>query len=1064
MAQDDDLPATQSPPCRSRARGAVPRLLAGLLIVLALAFGYLWATRKTIADHFIEGQLHDLGLPGSYDVVAIGPGEEIIRNLVIGDPARPDLTVAEVRVRTRLRFGFPGLGRITLVRPRLYGQVVRGRVSFGTIDKVLFTGSKAPFRLPDYDIAIEDGRGRIDTDYGPVGIKLEGEGALRDGFAGAIAAVAPRIEAQGCTIQGASIYGKLSVSGEKPRFTGPLRLADLRCPARGLGLAHAGLQADVTFTQALDGAEGELGLATGATQASQGRVERLKGSTHFTYGRQALIARYDVAGEGIAVSHLRAGRLQVAGRLRSTQGLSHVQVEGDVTGSRIGAGATLDQALIQAQRGAEGTLAAPLLAQIRAGLAREARSSSVGGSFLARRGPEGLSLVVPRAGLRGGSGEALLAVSRVEVLAQAHGLPHITGNFATGGEGLPRLAGRMERVADGALVLRVQMPAYRAGDASLAVPELSVVQARSGALRFAGQVVASGALPGGHAENLLLPLDGTWDQSALALWHGCADVRFDRLAVANLTIDRRLLTVCPARGRPLLRMAGGTVSIAGGLAALDVAGRLGATTVRIASGPVGFAYPGIITARGVDVSLGPPATASRFRIASLSARAGREISGTFDGSDVSLFAVPLDLHAVRGNWRYVGGVLELTDGAFRLEDREQVDRFQPVIARDATLTLKNNVIDAVALMREPASGRAVVLATIRHDLSSARGHADLAMQDITFDDKLQPETLTGLALGVVANTRGTVRGNGRIDWNEAGVTSTGAFTTDKLDFAAALGPVQGVAGTIHFTDLLGLVTAPGQQFKVASINPGIEVNDGVITYALQPGFVIAVEGGTWPFVGGTLRLLPTRMAVGTDAVQNYTLEVAGADAALFVQRLELANLNATGTFDGTLPLVFDQNGGRIEGGKLQSRAPGGNVSYVGELTYKDLSAMANFAFATLRSLNYRTMTIGMNGALEGEIVTRVSFSGVQQGEGASQNFLTRRIAKLPIQFNVNLRAPFFQLVTSFKSLYDPAYVRDPRTLGLIDAQGKPLPRPSTSAPTIDPTKHSVQPAASETVP
>lgn len=126
--------------------------------------------------------------------------------------------------------------------------------------------------------------------------------------------------------------------------------------------------------------------------------------------------------------------------------------------------------------------------------------------------------------------------------------------------------------------------------------------------------------------------------------------------------------------------------------------------------------------------------------------------------------------------------------------------------------------------------------------------------------------------------------------------------------------------------------------------------------------------------------------------------------------------------------------------------------------------MANFAFDTLRSLNYRTMSIGMEGALEGEILTRLSFSGVTQGEGASKNFLTRRIAKLPIQFNVNLRAPFFQLVTSFKSLYDPAFVRDPRTLGLIDANGKPLPRPASVPVTIDPAKPSIQPTASETVP
>ena len=706
-----------------------------------------------------------------------------------------------------------------------------------------------------------------------------------------------------------------------------------------------------------------------------------------------------------------------------------------------------------------------LLAQLRAGLARESSGSTLDGSYLVRRGADGLSVVVPQASWRGRSGQSLLAVSRVQVLAQPRGLPRITGNFASGGDGLPRLAGRMERVADGSLVLRAQMPTYAAQDARLAVPQIVLTQARSGAIGFSGEVQLSGALPGGHAQNLGLPIDGGWNAGALSLWRRCSDIRFDRLAVANLAIDRRRLTVCPAPGRPLLRLAGGQVSVAGGLSALDVAGRLGATPIRIASGPVGFAYPGVITARAVDVTLGPLATASRFRIARLDARAGREIAGSFDGSDVSLFAVPLDLRAIAGTWRYADGVLALRRGAFRLEDREAIDRFQPMIAREANLTLKNNVIDAQALLREPTSDRAVVQATIHHDLSTGQGNADLAVQDITFDKTLQPDELTRLALGVIVDARGTVRGSGRIDWNAAGVTSTGSFTTDKLDFAAAFGPVRGVSGTIRFTDLLGTVTAPGQQLRVASINPGIEVNDGVITYALLPGQIIDVAGGTWPFVGGTLKLLPTRMAIGTDAVQNYTLEVTGAEAALFVQRLELANLNATGVFDGTLPLIFDQNGGRIVGGLLKARPPGGNVSYVGELTYKDLSTMANFAFDTLRSLDYRDMSIAMNGAIEGEIVTRLSFSGVSQGEGASKNFLTRRIAKLPIQFNVNLRAPFFQLVTSFRSLYDPAMVRDPRTLGLVDEKGRRLPPPPLIVPpSVGRAPTTIQPTASETVP
>ena len=70
----------------------------------------------------------------------------------------------------------------------------------------------------------------------------------------------------------------------------------------------------------------------------------------------------------------------------------------------------------------------------------------------------------------------------------------------------------------------------------------------------------------------------------------------------------------------------------------------------------------------------------------------------------------------------------------------------------------------------------------------------------------------------------------------------------------------------------------------------------------------------------------------------------------FHPAMPVQNTNSVWTFDGTLPIVFDAEGnGRLEGGNLLSRPPGGRLSYVGELTYKDLSPMANMAFQSLRS-------------------------------------------------------------------------------------------------------------------
>ena len=391
-----------------------------------------------------------------------------------------------------------------------------------------------------------------------------------------------------------------------------------------------------------------------------------------------------------------------------------------------------------------------------------------------------------------------------------------------------------------------------------------------------------------------------------------------------------------------------------------------------------------------------------------------------------------------------------------LRDRESPARFEPLLARDAELALVDNRITAQAALRNPASDRLVTDVEVRHNLASGAGRADLDIPGVRFDEALQPLELSLLAKGVVANAEGVVTGQGRIVWSPDGeVTSTGQFSSESIDFAAAFGPVRGASGTIEFTDLLGLTTAPGQTLRVASVNPGIEVADGEVGFELRNGEVLAVTGGSWPFMGGELILRAVDLNLGVSEERRYIFEIVGLDAGTFVTEMDLENISATGLFDGAVPIVFDANGnGRIDTGVLISRPPGGTVSYVGELTYEDLSPIANFAFDALKSLDYSQMRVIMEGPLTGEIVTRVRFDGVRQGEGAKSNFVTRRLAALPLQFRINIKAQFYQLLTNLKSLYDPASVRDPRELGLLSDDGTRLLRRSITGeeaePDIDP--------------
>lgn len=439
--------------------------------------------------------------------------------------------------------------------------------------------------------------------------------------------------------------------------------------------------------------------------------------------------------------------------------------------------------------------------------------------------------------------------------------------------------------------------------------------------------------------------------------------------------------------------------------------------------------------------MGDADVANRFTIRNLDAELGENIAGTFSDADVRLFAVPLDLSGTSGQWDYTGGILSLTQGAFTVSDRSEQERFHPLKVRGAALTLSDSIINAEAVLREPSSDREIVRVDILHNLSDVTGFANLSVGALRFDDNLQPDQLSELAKGVIANADGIINGSGRIDWNGEGVVSSGVFSSSAFDFAAAFGPVKGASGTVEFTDLINLTTAQDQRIAIASINPGIEVNDGEIAFSLRDGVIVSLIEGRWPFMGGTLMLEPVELNFGQPEIRAYVLDIQGLDAAQFLAQMELGNLSATGTFDGRIPLIFDSMGnGSIEGGLLVARPGGGNVSYVGELTYEDMSPMVNFAFEALRSLNYTKMQIGMEGSLSGELVTKISFDGVSQGEGTNQNFITRQIANLPIRFNVNVRAPFYQLITSIKAMYDPAFIKDPRELGLVPGTaGGPAP-------------------------
>lgn len=1057
-----------------RRRGVFLRLgqLLGILLVLVLAVvAVLWSQREQIADDFIEQALEENGIEATYQIESIGPGTQVLRNIVLGDPASPDLTIERAVVRLYVRFGMPQVEAVSLQSPRLWGRIVGGKASFGSLDPLIFTDSEEPFALPDLELEIVDGRLLIEGDFGPIAAAFDGAGQLHDGFAGELAVTAPRLAVAGCVAENATLYGAVAIAAEQPSFTGPLRFERLACAGRNLSLAASAAQLELLADRDMTGLDGQAALQLGALALPAGRSAAIAGDTRFSFREGNLTSDFDLQARQVDSRAAQLALLDVEGIVRTRDNFDRIELEAELDGRNLRPGADLAAVLNEAEAAGQGTLVAPLVAKVRQQLGAHLQTSTLAANLTLRSTGGNLGVVVPEARLRGSRGESLFLLSRAQLRFTDQGVPFFSGNFSSGGAGLPQIAGRMEQDAGGALALQLRMADYGAGDARLGVPELSLRQGRDGALALTGRIEVTGALPGGFAQGLELPVSGTVSaRGAVALWSGCTPVRFQQLQVSGLVLEGRALTLCPPRGSSIVQYSGGGLRIAAGAPSLQLSGILGETPVRLTSGPVGLAWPGALSARAIAVELGEPATATRFVIADLSARLGDEIAGTFTGTDVLLAAVPLDILQAGGDWRFANGALELTGVRFRFEDREPSDRFKPLLADGAVLTLADNVIRSRFTLVHPASQVRVAGIDLLHELTGATGHADIAVPGIAFGDSLQPRDLSELAYGVVSAVEGTVTGTGRVDWTPAAITSTGSFSTDNIDLAAAFGPVAGARGTVVFTDLIGLTTVPSQRIMIDSVNPGIEVENGVVLFSLTGGTRLDLESAVWPFLGGQMSMQPLEMNIGAPEERRYVFQIEGLEAARLVEHMELNNMSASGTFDGVLPIVFDAMGnGRLEGGMLSAQPPGGHVSYVGQLTYEDLSFVGNFAFQALRDLNYRTMEVALDGPLTGELVTRVRLDGVSQGATAQTNFITRRIAQLPIRVVVNLRAPFYQMITSMRSLYDPASLRDPRGLGLMTDDGQrlrntvrgqdlpPEPNPLLDEPPIQPPESEAMP-------
>lgn len=1034
-------------------RAAAPRVpwrwrraAVSLLVLLAVVVVAAWLQRRTIARGFVDRELARRGVPARYEIEQLSPWRQRLVNVSIGDPRNPDLVADWIELRTSL---YPWRAEVLVAKAgkvRARGRIVNGALSMGSLDRLLPPPSGKPFSLPRLIVDVADARLRLDSGGGLVVLSLSGRGMLADGFAGTLRADTSRLRIADCALEGLAARMQVRIRHGAPRLDGPVQAARIACADTQMTRLRVEVRAALEASLARWKGSAELDAA--AMDSPFGQLRGLRGGIGFDGDSARTEGSVALRSGALATAQVSAGSAAISGRYAFGETAAF---QGEVALERAALPASLLGRVAGYGNVGQGTPVAPLVRRLVRAMGEAGRAFGGSAALDLATHADRTTLRLHQLDLAARSG-ARLRFGRGTGLGfdLRDGGFDLAGQLSLGGGGLPDAAVQLSRrPGTGELRGTGLVRPYMADGARLELSGLDFsVRGTAGEVRTA--MTLSGPVTGGRVDGLSMPLLVRWDAQMLAVNPQCGVIGFSRMAMGSAVLDGDRLKLCPL-GPAMVRW--GPHGLAGGirLAQPELKGRVGDSALRVAA-----------EAAQLDLA------ASRFTVTKAAARLGGDrptrldigrldgdfrsgLGGAFDALGGQIGAVPLLLSEGKGSWHVEGGDL-LLRGSFTLADAEAAARFEPLAAPNGSLRLSDGKIDAQAAFVSPKHQLPVGTVRIAHDLARGEGQALLDVPGIRFHtDGPQPSDLTSLTYGVIADVEGLVAGTGRFGWSGDTVTSTGHFTATNVALAAAFGPVQGLTTQLDFTDLLNLRSAPGQAADIAEINPGVPVRGGALRYQLLDSRRVRVEGARWPFAGGELVLDPTVLDFDVAGERRLTFHVKGADAALFLKEMAFDNLDATGTFDGTLPMIFDAQGGRIEGGELRART-GGHIAYVGEVSRQDVGFWGNMAFQALKSLNYKDLTIRMNGPLAGEMITDIGFSGVSQGKGTKSNFLIRRLARLPFVFNVRISAPFRQLLDSIQSWYDPRRLIERNLPSLIEeqnrAQGstKPAVQPRESAP------------------
>jgi hypothetical protein len=377
-----------------------------------------------------------------------------------------------------------------------------------------------------------------------------------------------------------------------------------------------------------------------------------------------------------------------------------------------------------------------------------------------------------------------------------------------------------------------------------------------------------------------------------------------------------------------------------------------------------------------------------------------------------------------------------------LRDAAETRRFNPIRA-DGRLALSGGIWTGTLDAATPV-GQPLGQITVRHDVARAKGRAEINASKLTFaEGGLQPGELSPMAAWAT-QASGLASFTGLFAWDADGMTSQGRLTAQGLDFTSPVGFVATLDGTVDFTSLSPLVSAPAQTLKIVRIESLVPLEGVAAAFSLGAD-ALHIASAAFAAAKGRVSIEPIDVPLDTDKPIRGVIVVEHLDLGALIAASSLVEkIQLDAVVDGRLPFDYGPKGFRFLDGHMGAIQPGRLTIARGALTQVQageatapgaplppVNAIQDFAYQAMENLAFETLEAGINSTDQGRLAVLFHIKGEHDPRVAEKakvglmdllrgRAFNKRIAlpaKTPVNLTLDTSLNFDELLQAWRRAY-----------------------------------------------